>query len=217
MITLWSIWSWTLNLLIEMKCTICFPLLHKLNWISQDYCMGSKSSNIFTCPKKILGNSKDKLLMFINRKFSEHRCCSSKDAPKKKKKTNRSRSVAGQRLVSVTTKKKNVSVTTKKKKKRKKKSSSSRSKRKGRGTKKKKSKHIVLNKKTWRKYQRICFNEIWNIKLGKNTKEENLEKYWNRQLGKNTIEDNLNKILEQKLQEKTEKWKILEKKIWKKN
>jgi len=114
----------------------------------KDYCMGSKSSNIFTCPKKILGNAKDKLLMFINRKFSEHRCCSSKDAPKKKKKTNRSRSIAGQRLVSVTTKKKNVSVTTKKKKKRKKKSNSSRSKRKGRGTKKKKTKHIVLNKKT---------------------------------------------------------------------
>ena len=109
-----------------------FVLNPYFNSTSQEDCMGAKSSNIFTCPKKIIENSKDKLLMFINRKFSEHRCCSSDPTPKKKKKS-RSRSMAGQRLVSVSS--------TKKKKKRKKKDRSQKSsKKKCRGRIKKKTK-----------------------------------------------------------------------------
>ena len=108
-------------------------LPHQLNSTSQNYCMGAKSSNIFICPKRILEKSRAKIykskalevhkhLMYINKKFSEHRCCSTNAKRKvrtKKKRKWRSRSLAGQRLVKVSS--------SKKKKKRKKKGRSKKS------------------------------------------------------------------------------------------
>ena len=100
---------------------------------SQDYCMGAKSSNIFTCPKRILGNSRNKLLMFINRKLKENKCCREEEV---KKKRVRSRPSGGQRLVSVSSSKRKSKK--KKKKKKTKKRQSSRSRKKSRRRKKKK-------------------------------------------------------------------------------
>ena len=100
---------------------------------SQDYCMGAKSSNIFTCPKRILGNSRNKLLMFINRKLKENKCCRQEEV---KKKRVRSRPTGGQRLVSVNSSKRKSKK--KKKKKKTKKRQSSRSRKKSRRRKKKK-------------------------------------------------------------------------------
>ena len=107
---------------------------HQLNSTSQDYCMAAKASNIFICPKKILGksNKRNKMAVFINRKFSEHSCCNKKAAAEKKKKKSRSRDIVGQRLVSVSS--------SKKKKKRKKKNRSQK-KKKSKGKTKKKNKN----------------------------------------------------------------------------
>ena len=101
---------------------------------SQDYCMEAKSSNIFTCPKRILGNSRNKLLMFINRKLKENKCCRQEEV---KKKRVRSRPTGGQRLVSVNSSKRK-SKKKKKKKKKTKKRQSSRGRKKSRRRKKKK-------------------------------------------------------------------------------
>ena len=100
---------------------------------SQDYCMGAKSSNIFTCPKRILGNSRNKLLMFINRKLKENKCCRQEEV---KKKRVRSRPTGGQRLVSVNSSKRKKKG--KRKKKKTKKRNSSRGDRKKSRRKKKK-------------------------------------------------------------------------------
>ena len=96
--------------------------------------MEAKSSNIFTCPKRILGNSRNKLLMFINRKLKENKCCRQEEV---KKKGVRSRPTGGQRLVSVNSSKRK-SKKKKKKKKKTKKRQSSRGRKKSRRRKKKK-------------------------------------------------------------------------------
>ena len=132
--------GWIFNLYREYFLLYCNTeesihnvLHHQLNSTSQNYCMGAKSSNIFICPKRILEKSRAKIykskalevhkhLMYINKKFSEHRCCSTNAKRKvrtKKKRKWRSRSLAGQRLVKVSS--------SKKKKKRKKKGRSKKS------------------------------------------------------------------------------------------
>ena len=125
-----------LTLLITYTHTRARVLIHSLPTLdSQDYCMGAKSSNIFTCPKRILGNSRNKLLMFINRKLKENKCCRQEEV---KKKRVRSRPTGGQRLVSVNSSKRKSKKKSKKKKKKTKKRQSSRGRKKSRRRKKKK-------------------------------------------------------------------------------
>ena len=94
----------------------------------QDYCMRAKSSNIFTCPTKILKNSiKNERLMFLNRILKKHKCCR-KEAKKKK---------TGQRLISVNSSKRKKKGKRKKKRKKTKKRNSSRGRKKSRRKKKK--------------------------------------------------------------------------------
>ena len=90
--------------------------------------MRAKSSNIFTCPKKILNNSiKNERLMFLNRILKKHKCCR-KEAKEKK---------TGQRLVSVNSSKRKKKGKRKNKRKKTKKRNSSRGRKKSRRKKKK--------------------------------------------------------------------------------
>ena len=110
--------------------------------------MTAKSSNIFTCPKKILEKSRAKILginkadfkvkalkihkhlMYINKKFLEHRCCSTKAKRQVKTVLKKKKWKRRNRLVSMSS--------SKKKKKRKKKGRSKKSSKKKCGGKKKK-------------------------------------------------------------------------------
>ena len=122
-----------LTLLRDIKYIHTHIMQSLLTSDSQDYCMEAKSSNIFTCPKRILGNSRNKLLMFINRKLKENKCCRQEEV---KKKRVRSRPTGGQRLVSVNSSKRKKKG--KRKKKKTKKRNSSRGDRKKSRRKKKK-------------------------------------------------------------------------------
>ena len=124
-----------LTLLTDIKYIHTHIMQSLLTSDSQDYCMGAKSSNIFTCPKRILGNSRNKLLMFINRKLKENKCCRQEEV---KTKRVRSRPTGGQRLVSVNSSKRKSKRKSKKKKKKTKKRQSSRGRKKSRKRKKKK-------------------------------------------------------------------------------
>ena len=44
----------------------------------ENRCLKSQSNNIFICPKKIRQRKRNKLIEFVNRKMSTHKCCKAK-------------------------------------------------------------------------------------------------------------------------------------------
>ena len=55
----------------------------------ENRCLKSQSNNIFICPKKIRQRKRNKLIEFVNRKMSTHKCCRAKKKSRKRKRKRR--------------------------------------------------------------------------------------------------------------------------------
>ena len=57
----------------------------------ENRCLKSQSNNIFICPKKIRQRKRNKLIEFVNRKMSTHKCCKAKKKSGKRKRKRKRR------------------------------------------------------------------------------------------------------------------------------
>ena len=55
----------------------------------ENRCLKSQSNNIFICPKKIRKRKRNKLIDYVNKKMSTHKCCRAKKRSRKRKRKRR--------------------------------------------------------------------------------------------------------------------------------
>ena len=55
----------------------------------ENRCLKSQSNNIFICPKKIRKRKRNKLIEYVSKKMSTHKCCRAKKKSRKRKRKRR--------------------------------------------------------------------------------------------------------------------------------